>query len=100
MLTRIKKRDGRIVEFDEVRIANAIYKAGRATHEFEEAQAKRLAHAVTAVLEYKNSPEHTPSVEEVQDLVEQVLMNVCLIFLNPNCWKRITNMNVLIAIKK
>ena len=42
MFENIKKRDGRIVQFDSSKITAAITKAGNATGEFEEREAKKL----------------------------------------------------------
>lgn len=70
---KIKKRDGRIVDFDPSKIAKAISKAGEATGEFARQEAKRLTGIVIPIL-VKASAETTPTVEQVQDIVEQVLM--------------------------
>ncbi|MBW1647480.1 MAG: hypothetical protein JRJ72_05130, partial [Deltaproteobacteria bacterium] len=40
MFEQIKKRDGRIVEFDSTKITAAIAKAGAATGEFAEREAR------------------------------------------------------------
>lgn len=73
MFTKIRKRDGRLVAFDESKIALAIGKAGKATGEFGEEVAKVLAKKVT-----KMAPEmirrKLPTVEELQDVVEEVLL--------------------------
>ncbi len=48
MLEKIKKRDGRVVEFDSSKITSAIAKAGKATGEFGEKEAKKLTlHVLT-----------------------------------------------------
>lgn len=70
VIDQIKKRDGRIVPFEEERIATAIYKAGRAVGSPDKELAENLARQVVAKL----SPEQLPTVEGVQDLVEQVLI--------------------------
>ena len=73
--TVIKKRDGRIVSFDMKKIADAIEKSFRADGEIagDTAQlADSLAWAVTGILEDEDEP--APTVEHMQDLVEQVLM--------------------------
>jgi ribonucleoside-triphosphate reductase (formate) len=43
MFESIRKRDGRIVPFDSSKITAAIAKAGKATGEFREREARRLA---------------------------------------------------------
>ena len=42
MFKKIKKRDGTIVDFDSSKIITAIVKAGKATGEFGENEAKKL----------------------------------------------------------
>jgi len=69
----IKKRDGRIVEFDAWKITNAIAKAGKVTGEFGDAEAKRLCLKVLSLAE-TFIKDLIPSVEEIQDLVEEVLL--------------------------
>ena len=73
MYRSIKKRDGRIVKFNETNIAVAIEKAGKATAEFSDKTAKRLAQNVLEVAS-KTVHEKVPSVEQVQDIVEEVLL--------------------------
>ncbi len=81
MIKEIVKRDGRVVPFSVDKLAGAIWKAGRETAEFDEAESKRLAGIVVSILEKSNIPglkdTHKPGmwgVEQVQDIVEQVLM--------------------------
>jgi len=69
----IVKRDGRCVRFDRTRIERAIWKAMRETGETDEGLAQRLAKIVTESLENR-FPEGRPSVEEIQDLVEETLI--------------------------
>ncbi len=68
----IRKRDQRHESFDASKITKAILKAGRATGEFDEAEARRLTIRVltTAQVLFEGSP----TVEEIQDLVEEVLL--------------------------
>lgn len=72
-LTQVTKRDGRVVAFDPSRIVRAIGKAVAESKEFGEAETKRLAEIVVNIM-VKSKNHHIPSVEEVQDVVEQVLM--------------------------
>ena len=69
----IKKRDGRYVQFDFDKIRLAILAAGEATGEFGNDVATELSFEVHAGL--MSMPEKaTPSVEDVQDIVESVLL--------------------------
>ena len=70
----IKKRDGRVAEFNLDKIAEAIAKAFEATYRSgSEETAAELARDVLTVLEHEN--EATPEVEHIQDVVESVLMD-------------------------
>ena len=72
MITQIEKRDGRIVDFDLVKIKLAISKALRSAGE-EGFESDVLAKKVLLVLE-KDFAKRIPTVEQVQDVVERVLM--------------------------
>ncbi len=73
MFHSIIKRNGVEVSFDAEKIARAIMKAGVATGEFDAPIAKRLAlRALT--LAQQALGEKTPTVEEIQDIVEEVLL--------------------------
>jgi len=70
----IKKRNGRVVEFNSTKITAAVIKAGKATGEFKEKEAKKLTLKVlTLAHELRLGP--LPEVEEIQDIVERVLLD-------------------------
>jgi len=71
---KIKKRDGRIVEFDSKKITNAINEAGKASKEFNEKEAVKLTIKVLNLADQLKLGE-TPEVEEIQDIVERVLLD-------------------------
>ncbi len=73
MIKTVKKRDGRIVPFDESRITNAIFKAACAVGGSDRSMAEELASLVTLFLE-KNYGADVPGIEDIQDLVEKVLI--------------------------
>ena len=72
----VKKRDGRIVEFDSSKIKNAILKAFQAvdgeTNEYAQAKAENIANYIEG---YYLDVDETPEIEEIQDLVEKGLMS-------------------------
>jgi ribonucleoside-diphosphate reductase alpha chain len=72
--SQIKKRDGRIVPFDREKITNAIFKAILATGGREKAVAERLSELVVKILAEKYGAHAIPTVEDVQDVVERVLV--------------------------
>ena len=73
-ISKINKRDGRTVDFEKGKIANAIQKALNATGERDGKLAAALADKVVGQLEAKADTLPVPSVEEVQDVVERVLI--------------------------
>jgi ribonucleoside-diphosphate reductase alpha chain len=71
-VTKIKKRDGRIVDFDSSRIKDAIHKAFIAVELKNGERAGSITEEVVRLLEEKFEG-RTPSVEDAQDLVIEVL---------------------------
>ncbi|MBR2109575.1 MAG: anaerobic ribonucleoside triphosphate reductase [Ruminococcus sp.] len=72
MITKIKKRDGRTANFDLEKITQAIYMAAQAIGGTDYETAEALAKEVLATLEKNGVTE--PTVEQVQDTVEKVLI--------------------------
>ena len=73
MITMIKKRDGREAPFNIEKIARAIYRAAEAVGGNDYAEAMQLADKVCQSLS-ESIIGRNPSVEEVQDMVERVLI--------------------------
>ena len=71
---RIIKRDGAEVPFDAKRITVALAKAGRATGDFGEDEAQLLTQRTLKVLRHRFAGS-APTVEQVQDVVEQMLVD-------------------------
>ena len=71
--TTIRKRDGRIVNFEQSKIANAIYKALVATGKPDYPLAERLSARVVQKMAHGDKAV-VPSVEDVQDMVESILI--------------------------
>ncbi|MEJ2445193.1 MAG: ribonucleoside triphosphate reductase [Exilibacterium sp.] len=70
---RIQKRDSTEVAFDRKKILVAIVRAGQSSGEFGQAIARDLADSVVRVLSFRMGGQSIPTVEQVQDVVEQVL---------------------------
>ena len=70
----VTKRDGTLAPFDSSKIFNAINKAGTTTGEFGEQESWLLTAQVLKVLKHKFA-ESLPSIEQIQDIVEQVLIS-------------------------
>lgn len=75
---KVRKRDGRIVDFDVNRIESAIFKAAQSVGGKDRETARNLAWRAVAELEKRLADKekgYIPSVEEVQDVVERVLIH-------------------------
>ena len=73
MYNRIMKRDGRIADFDAAKITEALFKAGQSSGEFGMDAARQMTMRVLA-LHQSMGREQVPTVEEIQDVVEEVLL--------------------------
>ncbi|NLN06479.1 MAG: anaerobic ribonucleoside-triphosphate reductase [Firmicutes bacterium] len=74
MFTEIRKRDGRVVPFDAEKITDAIFKAAKAVGGENRKIAERLTVQVIKELAKKGYNGVIPTVEEIQDVVEKVLI--------------------------
>ncbi|MFH1218470.1 MAG: adenosylcobalamin-dependent ribonucleoside-diphosphate reductase [Candidatus Peregrinibacteria bacterium] len=74
-IKKIRKRNGDIVDFDQPKITEAIWKAAKTVGGKDKSLANQISNQVSAVLEvfYKDETE-IPSVEQIQDLVEKILI--------------------------
>jgi len=73
-ISKVKKRDEVIVNFDKFRIEVAIHKALTATNEGNGNRSKKLADRVTKILNRRFHGNDIPKVEEIQNIVEEVLI--------------------------
>jgi len=72
---KVRKRDNSIVDFDENKITEAIWKAAQAVGGKDKELSRQLAGEVVSIVNEKfgGENEKIPSVEDVQDMVEKVL---------------------------
>ena len=73
MIQSIVKRDGRVVLYDESKIARAILKALEAANEGDASEAARVANKASKQLGLMFKDE-SPTIEQIQDVVERSLM--------------------------
>ena len=73
--SRVLKRDGRETAFDADKIQSAITRAGAATGEFGNREARRLTAQVVKVLAHRCAPGEVPDIERIQDTVEHTLIS-------------------------
>jgi ribonucleoside-triphosphate reductase (formate) len=71
-IKKVRKRDGRVVPFDKEKIVEALYKAAIAVGGRNKKLAREIAGEVVFELDRVGLTE--PSVEDVQDMVEKVLI--------------------------
>ncbi|MEA3458505.1 MAG: anaerobic ribonucleoside-triphosphate reductase [Candidatus Thermoplasmatota archaeon] len=74
MIRKIKKRDGKIDDFNPFRITNAIWKAAQAVGGKDHHRATELTEKVLDNIEKELRLGEIPTVEHVQDTVEKVLI--------------------------
>lgn len=75
MIQQIKKRDGKIVAFDQNKITEAIWNAAKSVGGEDRQAAEKISNQVCSVLEvFFKDPSNVPSVEQTQDLVEKILI--------------------------
>jgi uridine kinase len=73
-IRRIVKRNGTVVDYDRGRISSAILKATASIGQPDQKLAEAMAEKVEAALVSTYGAEKMPSVEDIQDVVENVLM--------------------------
>ncbi|MFW6041341.1 MAG: ribonucleoside triphosphate reductase [Thermoplasmatota archaeon] len=76
MIRKIKKRDGRIVDFNPVKITNAVWEASSAVGNKDLEMAQEVTEKVVDKLDKETAFGDIPEVEQVQDLVEKTLMEI------------------------
>lgn len=73
-ILKVRKRDGRIVDFSQANIEEAIHKALTASRQGNGPESKRITNKVVELLNIRFKENETPTVEHIQDIVEEVLI--------------------------
>jgi len=74
LVKQVRKRDGRLVPFDQEKIVRAIFKAARAVGGRDKRLARKLSDKVVEKLEKAFGSEKIPGIEDIQNVVEEVLI--------------------------
>jgi len=74
MIRKIRKRDGKIADFNPIKITDAIWKAAQAVGGKDHRKAAELTDKVLEMLEKELKKGEIPTVEQVQDVVEKTLI--------------------------
>ncbi|MCW4008509.1 MAG: ribonucleoside triphosphate reductase [Candidatus Bathyarchaeota archaeon] len=70
----VRKRDGKLAEFNADKITEAVWKATKAVGGKNRATAEEVSRDVVATLIQKYGDDGVPTVEEIQDIVEKTLI--------------------------
>jgi len=73
-ILKIEKRNGDIVDFDQEKITNAVFKAITATKQGNGKKTKRISDKIVKILNRRFKKDEIPQVEQIQDIVEEVLI--------------------------
>ncbi len=74
VILEIRKRDGTLQKFNRNKIASAVYRAMLSVDKDDQEIADELSKKVTSIAELKFSGQQIPTVEDIQDIVESVLI--------------------------
>lgn len=73
-ITSVKNREGIVVKYDTLRIEDAVFKAFSTTDEGGKKEAKEISKKVTFIVNRRFKKDEIPTVEKIQDIVEEVLI--------------------------
>jgi ribonucleoside-triphosphate reductase len=79
IISKLVKRSGEVVNFEQEKITKAIYKAALSTKIDDHHLAKKISDQVIMKINNKFHKNSIPAVEEIQDIVEEVLIENKLI---------------------
>ena len=74
MIRKVRKRDGKIADFNPIQITEAIWKAAQAVGGKDYRKSAELTNKVMDLLEKQTKRGQMPTVEQVQDAVEKTLI--------------------------
>lgn len=74
LIKKVIKRNGEIVDFDKLKITDAIFKAAQSVGGDDRNSAEDLSQAVMDELMVRYNKKTIPAIEEIQDVVETVLI--------------------------
>jgi ribonucleoside-triphosphate reductase (formate) len=74
MITKIRKRDGSVVPFQQEKMTEAIWKSAKAVGGTDEEKSKYLSDLILKIINDKYNESGIPEVEDVQNIVEKALI--------------------------
>lgn len=73
-IKKVQKRDKRLVDFDQSKIIQALFKALTASGQGDGKLSKKISAKVLKILHRRFRKEEIPQVEQIQDIIEEVLI--------------------------
>ncbi|MBI2053842.1 MAG: ribonucleoside triphosphate reductase [Candidatus Staskawiczbacteria bacterium] len=73
-ITKVRKRDGSVVEFNPKKIIDAVFKAITAANQGDGEISRRVSNRAMELLNRRFKENEIPEVEQIQDIVEEVLI--------------------------
>ncbi len=73
-ISKIEKRDGTVVDFNQEKIANAVHKAVVAAGQGNGEVSKKVSDKVVQLLNRRFKKDEVPTIEQIQDIVEEALI--------------------------
>ncbi|MDD5606471.1 MAG: ribonucleoside triphosphate reductase [Candidatus Pacebacteria bacterium] len=73
-ILKVQKRNQEIIDFDQTRIEQAVFKALTATKQGNGEKSKKITNRVIELLNRRFKKNEIPQVEQVQDIIEEVLI--------------------------
>ena len=74
-ISKIRKRDGRVVDFNKDKIKQAIIKSFTASNNYDYNIVDNLVESVINILNNRYNAESIPSIEDIQNVVEIILIH-------------------------
>ncbi|MDD2913076.1 MAG: ribonucleoside triphosphate reductase [Candidatus Pacebacteria bacterium] len=73
-IKKVQRRDGTLVDFKKEKISEAVFKAVTSTGQGDGIISKKVTEKVIQILERRFKKEEIPTVEQIQDIVEEILI--------------------------
>jgi len=73
-IEKVRKRDGRVVDFNQEKIAEAVHKAIIATNQGNGPESKKVSDKAVQLLNHRFKKGEIPNIEQIQDIVEEALI--------------------------
>jgi len=73
-ISKVKKRSGEIRDFDPEKIEKAVFKAITSTNQGDGKKSKEVSKKVIKLINRRFKKDEVPTVEQIQDIVEEVLI--------------------------